>query len=307
MSATNVPASTIARVHFGLLGQPPHFPPAMHAYSRAIAALSRAPARRMGSARLQLRPDVSFYRADAQGSPPRVAVLFGWINGTEKQLMKYADIYLRRGVSAVVVQPRARHVMQPAFGAGCAQDVAGFLEAEEPESRIFIHGFSVGGFLYGQLLRSLDSVPDAIRLPRDPGVKGKWASLVAGQFFDSAVDVEGVPTGLARAATARPWAQKLISTAVSSLLSLQPAMSREHNASSSAFRGHILPVPSAMLYSAHDLVADPAGIERAARQWRQRGVPVRMHRVEDSPHVQHLRHHADQYEAAVEEMLQGAR
>lgn len=279
----------------------------MRACHRAIAALPRAAVRRLGSARVQLRPEVSYHRADSQGASPRVAVLFGWINGTEKQLMKYADLYLRRGVSAVVVQSRARHVMDPVFGAGCAQHVAGFLEAEEPDSRIFIHGFSVGGFLYGQLLRTLDSAPTEIRLPRAPGVTGRWSSRVAGQFFDSAVDVDGVPTGLARAATARPWAQKVISATVSSLLSLRPAVSREHNASSSAFRGHILPVPSTMLYSAQDKIADPAHIERAAGQWRERGVPVRMCRVQDSPHIQHLRHHADQYEAAVEEMLQGAK
>lgn len=67
-----------------------------------------------------------------------------------------------------------------------ANDVANFLYINELFSPMVLHGFSVGGYLWGEVL-----VKFSQDLVKYQSVTGR----ICGQIFDSGVDVNDIPTG----------------------------------------------------------------------------------------------------------------
>ena len=53
-----------------------------------------------------------------------------------------------------------------------------------------LHGFSVGGYLWGEVLNLME---------QDQKLYQPFIDRVAGQIWDSVVDFEGIPTGLPKA------------------------------------------------------------------------------------------------------------
>lgn len=69
--------------------------------------------------------------------------------------------------------------------------VLSFLESNEFYDQIVIHGFSVGGYMFGEVLDLIN---------KDPKRYEKVVNRIMGQVWDSAVDVSDMATGTAKAA-----------------------------------------------------------------------------------------------------------
>jgi hypothetical protein len=68
---------------------------------------------------------------------------------------------------------------------------------------LLVHGFSVGGFVYTEMMA-------AMRSSRHVVASADVKYRIKGTIMDSIVDVEGAPRGISRAVTNNPFLQALI-------------------------------------------------------------------------------------------------
>src|SRR3989338_1377785 len=225
-------------------------------------------------------------RAALCTSPPEkhvCVVLLGWLYSKEKQLKRYSELYADQGVATKIFLPQLSDVLFPDSALERLQKLQKQLR-EESYSGVIMHSFSVGAYLTGQYALLPPSVP------------------IVGAVVDSPVDYDGVPRGLATATTDSPRLQALSSQAAFfSLRLLEPFVTKKHRAASAAF--HDLSVPSLWVYSPADRICDVDNLERVASKWAARQ-PLAKLKLDDSPHVSHLRTHPDKYSSSLASFLQ---
>ena len=81
--------------------------------------------------------------------------LLGWIGVKERALRKYASLYTSRGVDVLALLSKPKHVVFPfTQGRPTAGRIADALisSASRP---LLVHGFSIGAYMYGNLLIEL--------------------------------------------------------------------------------------------------------------------------------------------------------
>lgn len=71
-----------------------------------------------------------------------------------------------------------------------ARDLVNFMSQNELYKPTMIHGFSVGGYLWGEALNIMS---------QDIKKYQPIISQISGQIWDSVVDFEGIPTGMPKA------------------------------------------------------------------------------------------------------------
>lgn len=242
------------------------------------------------------------------GDRPLACVL-GWVGVKERHLRKYTSLYTSRGIDVLALLSTPAHVAMPlARGRASAGRIAEALGSSGNEARpLLVHGFSVGAYMYGNLL---------IELGLRGGAGAAVAHRIRGLAFDSAVDYNGVPFGLSRAIAGAEGTLLQRSVHAGLDLFLSPALPfRQHLvASSVAMHGtrlgefsSPLRVPSTFLYGPDDSVTDCQQLEAFCREWRAAGVePVEEVVLPGSPHVSHLSAHPEAYDAAIGRLVDRA-
>jgi len=72
-----------------------------------------------------------------------------------------------------------------------AGDFIKFVESNQKYQDIILHGFSVGGYLYGEICQKISNLPEK--------KLSELCNRFKGQIWDSPVDVAGVAKGVAAA------------------------------------------------------------------------------------------------------------
>lgn len=94
-------------------------------------------------------------------------------------------------------------LLWPVKAQAVVESVLDFITDDPLRSRqpIMSHGFSVGGYLYGETLVKILDRPDKY---------GSVAERLRGQVYDSPVDVHGIPKGVSQVSiyTVRFWSVK---------------------------------------------------------------------------------------------------
>lgn len=81
-----------------------------------------------------------------------------WLMAKERHLKKYASIYLEMGFDVMVVHLTPWQLLWPTKGAQIvAADVVKFLDSNYTYTPIVVHGFSVGAYLFGEVLLKIAS------------------------------------------------------------------------------------------------------------------------------------------------------
>ena len=152
---------------------------------------------------------------------------------------------------------------------------------------IFVHGFSVGGYMYSQFLNQVVNTEEY-----NP-VKNR----IIGQIFDSPVDFQGIPHGVSNAATKNPILRMLMKNGIESYLSITSKYtSRVFRERSELF--HNIPVhcPSLFLFSKSDEVCDEVKIKEITNYWKTKLMMDVSEKCWDtSAHVSHFYAHRDEY------------
>lgn len=71
-----------------------------------------------------------------------------------------------------------------------AGDVVKFLASNAASNPLFLHGFSVGGYLWGECM---------VHMARDPELFSPVINQISGQVWDSVVELTEIPVGIPKA------------------------------------------------------------------------------------------------------------
>ena len=232
---------------------------------------------------------------DQQERP--LVLIYGWLVAKAKHIHKYGDFYLGKGFDVLHIKVEPLQLMWPKVAQGVVKQVVQFTERPERNRQpILVHGFSVGGYLFGETL---------VKIHSDPKTEREVGERIQGQIFDSPVDIEGVPRGFSQAVTPVPVLQKVLETSVHGYMRLFPKSVTDHYQRSSAtFHANKLKTPTLFLYSSSDPIGIPEPIENLVEKWRAKGVTVDTKRWEDTPHVSHFHYHPVQYIHTLTDFLQ---
>ena len=229
---------------------------------------------------------VSHANRDMPNSDRPTVILFSWLLAKGRHVSKYGDYYLDLGFDVLNVKVNPRQLMWPVKSQKVIRDLIEYLDAERKSSELLVHGFSVGAYLYGEMLNMLDSMPKY----------GYIHDKIMGQVLDSPADVHVVPEGVSKAVTPILPLQKILKFGIDSYMSLfHQQVTQHYLRSSSTFLANRLEIPTMFLYSTIDPVGEAAAIEKCVHNWRRRGISVFTKCWDDSPHVSHMMYHPEEY------------
>lgn len=189
-----------------------------------------------------------------------------------------------KGFDVLHIKVNPSQMLWPPHAQSVVAQILSFLTSPAHHSQpILVHGFSVGGYVYGETL---------VQIMSNAELAESMSHRIRGQVFDSPVDFEGVPRGVGMAlSTLRPLqvAVKCFLDAYTSFFRRQ--VTDRYVLSEQTFHRNPLRTPSLVFYSKADVVALPAPIDSLIAMWREVGVPVYTHCWENTRHVSHF--HAD--------------
>ena len=168
------------------------------------------------------------------------------------------------------------------------ENVLDTLAADKSNRPLLVHGFSVGGYVFGELL---------VKLLQNPEKYTTIPSRFQGLIFDSPVDMNGIPIGVSRAATENPIYRQLIHSALDMYLKFPNT--KHYMRSADVFKRNVFEIPSLLMYSRSDPVVEPEKIETIASQWREKGVICHTKFWNEAPHVSIFMKYPDEYTKAV--------
>jgi len=234
---------------------------------------------------MSFRPAFDSPLEDARDRP--LVVIYGWLAAKAKHAYKYGDFYLGKGFDVLHMKILPTQMLWPNAGQKAIEELLNFtLRPAHKDQPILIHGFSVGGYLYGETL---------VKILNDSRYR-VCGERIVGQIFDSPVDFEGVPRGTGMALSNIPAVQKSIKLSLEFYLSMfKNATVKHYLKSSEAFHNNDLLIPSLLLHSKSDPIGIPESIETVKAKWVKRNVPVYQKCWDKSPHVCHFYHHPIEY------------
>jgi alpha-beta hydrolase superfamily lysophospholipase len=222
----------------------------------------------------------------------------------ERQLKPYLNFYHSHGIDTLSFAVGPNHVLFPKTAMSHMMKV---LEvARDPHKNgkdeldhLIFHHFSVGGFLYGQMLRALAEDPS--------GQHATLRSKVRAQIFDSPPDFGGIAKGVSRSIGIGPPISHAVELGLRAYLKATENTSGVcHRAASEAFHDNHITAPSLWYYSRSDPVAAWEDCETVISKWRAKGTKVEQCVWEDTPHIQHGRHDPERYFGTLKSFLANA-
>lgn len=232
----------------------------------------------------------------ASTSERRLVVLLSWLEAKEKHIEKYRQFYLARGFDVLNVKTSPWDLLLPNHGARkISEDFVRFM-VEKEYSNVLVHGFSVGGYMFGRFLLEIDR--------HDEQMRNRLLNSIRGLVFDSLVPFEGTCYGVANSITLNPMAAKVIEQILRFYLAVGHKIATKYylEASEKVWGGP-LKCPSLFLMSKDDKISDHRTVERLAGVWSDLGIDVQKMVVDSSPHVQLFSRHHEQYKQRVGEFL----
>lgn len=221
-------------------------------------------------------------------SKPTV-LIFAWLNAKQKHLAKYAKLYTEQGYDVVVTQLTPWQLLWPVKGSQLvAADIVKFLKNNEFKNGLIFHGFSVGGYLWGECL---------VHIARDLQNYQVVLDRVKGQIWDSAADITEIPEGVPRALFPRnPTLQNALRQyMIYHMKAFHEPATSHYIRSSQMFHTNLLRCPALFLCSKTDPVGTELANGRVRDNWEINGVKCTFKCWDRSPHVGHFQKHPEEY------------
>lgn len=252
------------------------------------------------SSELQLpKHTVQLGPAYAEQNRP-MTLLFCWLMSKEKHIRKYAQFYNNLGMDVLKVRISPYDLLRPTKGSQCVADqVLQFLHANPSQNPLLIHGFSVGAYVFTEVM---------VKVEKEFEKHGHLLNRFVGQIWDSAVDLEGIPYGTSRAITNNDTIQKSMQKYLEWYLKVRYNTATIHYERASAkMHQNYVGVPALFFISNSDPVATPHMVSRVYNKWEANGHDVFVKCWEKSRHVSHYRLHPKEYEDHVIAFLERLR
>lgn len=226
----------------------------------------------------------------------KLVVLMSWLEAKEKHIEKYRQFYLDRGFDVLNVKTSPLDLLLPSVGAmKISRDFVRFM-VEKQYSDVLIHGFSVGGFMFGQCLLDIDRQAEQVR--------DQLLNSIRGLVFDSLVPFEGTCIGVANSITRNKVLAKVLESLLRGYLAVGHSIATKHYLKvSDKVWGGPLRCPSLFFMSKDDIISDHKIVERLSRDWSNMGISTSNILFDSAPHVQNFTKHHDVYVEEVEKFL----
>ncbi|XP_013141438.1 PREDICTED: uncharacterized protein LOC106105586 [Papilio polytes] len=238
--------------------------------------------------KIKLTPDPKTMKLDKQLNRP-ICIMINWLLARQKHVLKYASLYLEQGFDVVSVSCTPWQLMWPMKGSQLvAGDLMRLLSANENDQPLVVHGFSVGGYLWGEVCAHVMADKERYQPVLD---------RVAAQVWDSAADITEITIGVPIAVFPK---NKIMQKTLKAYMeyhmkTFHDAATTHYIRSSQLFHTNLCRAPALFLLSS----SDPVGAEHSNRavyqSWCKMGIKCTWQCWDRSPHVQHFSKHREEY------------
>lgn len=236
------------------------------------------------------------FRANQSVDQRKLVILMSWLEAKEKHIVKYRKFYLDRGFDVLSVKTSASDIILPGIGPQqISRDFIKFM-AEKQYSNVMIHGFSVAGFMWSQVLLELDR--------RESEVRKNLLNSIRGCIFDSLITAENVSVGVANGVTRN----KILAKVYESLMKVYLVVgyriaTRHYIAGTERIWSGLSGCRALFFMSRDDVIADQKVAMKLSEAWRSKGIDSRDIVVDGAPHVQIFKTYPERYVKEVENFL----
>ncbi|KAL6444499.1 hypothetical protein ACFW04_001970 [Cataglyphis niger] len=212
--------------------------------------------------------------------------------------MKFVNLYMEQGFDVAVVSLTPWQLMWPTKGSRLvAADLLTFLKQNESYQQILLHGFSVGGYMWGEALDLMENNKEKYN-----GITDR----IVGQVWDSIADVSEISIGFPRAVFPKNMMlQSMLRKYLEyHMKTFHQQATHYYIRSSQIF--HIAPihVPALIFVSRTDPVGTVPSNLSLRDTWESSGIKTYVKIFEESPHVAHFYKYPKEYVAELYAFLQ---
>ncbi|PNF15303.1 hypothetical protein B7P43_G00970, partial [Cryptotermes secundus] len=218
-----------------------------------------------------------------------LVVMLSWLMAKKKHILKYANFYIDQGFDVLSVSITPWQLLWPVKGTQVvAGDVLRFLYLNGCYQQCLLHGFSVGGYLWAEVMVKMSHNQERYQPVID---------RIVGHIWDSAVDITEIPVGFPRAvfpnntvlqATVEKYIRYHMKT-------FRDAATVHYEVASRTFHSTLLRSPALMLFSKTDPIGTEESNRKAYENWEKLGLKTYVKCWDQSPHVGHFHKHPKEY------------
>ncbi|KAK9752707.1 Eukaryotic protein of unknown function (DUF829) [Popillia japonica] len=234
-----------------------------------------------------------------------LVVMPTWLMAKEKHINKNAKFYLDYGFDVLNIRLQVWQLLLPTKGTwqlllptknlkrspwflNWWANILKFLEANQDYSPLVVHGFSIGGYLWGEAL---------VQMKSDKTRYQPITDKFSGQIWDSVTDITQIPVGTP---TAMFPNNKILQAILRLYLvfhmkAFDKIATCHYRKSRDAFFENILNVPTLIFGSKIDPVATEETLRAFKDHLESKGSKVYWKIWDDSPHVSHLFKYPEEY------------
>ena len=225
----------------------------------------------------------------------KLVVMIGWLGAKDSQMKTYLSYYHSHGFDTLSFAVGPRHVIFPHDAMKHMENVWDTAAELSPNTPILLHAFSMGGYLFGQSLRCIESQPERY---------GYLRSQIKAQVYDSVPDHGSIAHGISKSFNLPSPFEKAIEMMAKGYLTFtHDTAGVEHRAASHSFHNNFVQAPALFYYSLSDPISRYQDVERVMKTWEGNGIPVEGCKWEKSPHIQHARRDPERYFGELEKLL----
>lgn len=229
-----------------------------------------------------------------------LVVLLSWLGGRRKDLEKFCKFYDDLGFDVLIARIHPIQVLQPVKCAKpIASDIVNFLVDSENYERVVIHGFSAGGYLWGECLVNMRENPDKRKIIEEK---------VKAQVYDSIAGVQEVKIGVSKVLfPSNLFMQRASMNLIQQYLNTFNNFCIKHyQKSDDTFHHDSLHAPTLLFFSNTDILGTQEMHSRIRDNFMANGIEVTSKCFNDSPHIQHFIKHKAEYTKYLLNLLQSS-
>ncbi|GJQ75069.1 hypothetical protein Trydic_g9683 [Trypoxylus dichotomus] len=212
-----------------------------------------------------------------------------WLMAADKPIFKYAKFYLQHGFDVLNIQTNLWQLLWPVKGTQVlATDILKYLENNRNYAPLIVHGFSIGCYLWGEVLVLIAANRSRYQFVIDN---------VIGQIWDSPADITRIPAGVSYATFPN---SKLLQNALKSysiyhLNTFHDAATTHYLKSRSLIYNNPIRTPVLVYASKTDPISSEDTIKSICDYWKENGTKVYLKMWDDTTHVSHMHKHPFEY------------
>lgn len=242
---------------------------------------------------LRNRPNLSEY--SSEGRP--LAVMLCWLAAKNNAVNKYAKFYMDQGFDVLTVRITPWQLLLPKQADPIIRnEILPSLLTSDHDKKL-IHGFSVGGYVFAQMLKYMHNDPS-----------GKCQDLMktmSAQIWDSVVDVNGISIGVSKSVFMKsPFLQKSMQNYIDlHLKAFYDIATKYYDEAHEYFYNKPLDAPALFLASEIDQISTIDVIQDIQKIWGSYGIQCSNKYWSNTSHVGHMRVYPEEYKLAVKMFL----